>query len=71
MSSKEVYSYHQESGIYTGKVLAYESPLEPGIYHIPALATEKNPPLLKDDELAYFINGKWQIKKFEIQSEDK
>lgn len=65
MSSKHVFGYHPESGIYTGKVVAFESPLEPGVWHIPACATELEPPEAADDELVFFEAGEWVKKKFE------
>lgn len=41
--TKTVYQY-DESGYYTGPETAFESPLEPGIYLIPASCTETEPP---------------------------
>jgi hypothetical protein len=40
MNYKEVYSYHPETFEFLGFESANESPLEPGVYLIPAHATE-------------------------------
>jgi hypothetical protein len=43
MSSKTVYQY-DVAGRYLGETLADESPLEAGVYHLPARTTEQGPP---------------------------
>lgn len=42
-NTKIVYRYDND-GYYIGPEVAFESPLEPGIYHIPASCTELKPP---------------------------
>lgn len=43
MSSKTVYQF-DVAGRYLGETSADESPLEPGVYHLPARTTEMAPP---------------------------
>lgn len=43
VKTKTVYQYDKD-GYYTGPEIAFESPLEPGVYHIPASCTEMEPP---------------------------
>lgn len=43
MSSKTVYQF-DVAGRYLGETEADESPLEPGVYHLPARTTETPPP---------------------------
>lgn len=44
MNSKSAYQY-DFAGLYTGETVADESPLEPGVYHIPASCTLTPPPV--------------------------
>lgn len=59
---KIVYKYHPVSGIYVGQDHADESPLEPGVFLIPASATTKVPLSPKDGKYVVFVNGDWQYK---------
>lgn len=43
MKTKTVYQY-DVAGRYLGEAEADESPLEPGVYHLPARTTEQAPP---------------------------
>jgi hypothetical protein len=43
MTTKTVYQYSR-SGLYVGETLADESPLEPGVWLLPAYTTEDPPP---------------------------
>ena len=51
--SKTVYQYDL-AGRYLGEVEADESPLEPGVYHLPARTTELAPPASET-----WPEGKW------------
>ena len=46
----EVYSYDQNTHEYIGKTIAFESPLEKGVYHYPAHTTIVAPPENDDIE---------------------
>lgn len=54
----KIYNY-DINGIYTNSSDADESPLEPGIYLIPANATTVEPPITTDNEVAIFDGQSW------------
>ncbi|MCE5274868.1 MAG: phage tail assembly chaperone [Deltaproteobacteria bacterium] len=56
-----IYHYHPTTGEYLGKELADESPLEPGIFLLPAHATAAPPPQPSADEVVVFLGGAWQV----------
>ena len=58
---KIIYHYNQY-GYYCGQDLADESPLEPGVFLIPAMATDKEPPITKENQLVRFVSGQWVIE---------
>lgn len=58
---KTIYHY-TESGLYCGQDIADESPLEPGVYLIPALATDIEPPTVTTGKQAVFKNGTWVLE---------
>ena len=57
--SKAIYSYEKETGVFTAESAADESPLEPGVYLIPAFATDATPPEVSEHEAAVFKDGAW------------
>ncbi len=57
----QVYDYNPSTGEYLGIGIAQKSPLEPGIYLIPANATSDAPPPTEINEVAVFRNKTWQI----------
>jgi hypothetical protein len=61
-----IYHYVPGSGVYCGQDIADESPLEPGVYLIPALATDIEPPTLASNQIAKFENGAWKIENVPI-----
>lgn len=55
--------YHfDENGAYCGASEAYRSPLEDGVYLIPAMATEVMPPVSGTNEWPVWESGKWTLK---------
>ena len=52
--SQTVYNYDHHTRIYTGASQADESPLEPGVYLIPAHATTIDPPAVADGKVARY-----------------
>ncbi len=61
----EVYSYNSETCEYIGITTAFESPMEPGVYHHPACTTTIKPPTNNDPEHKMITwdkeNKKWSI----------
>lgn len=59
---RTVYSYDPITKIFIGEDNAWESPLEPGVYLIPAHATEVAVPEIPNNKLAVWENDTWVIK---------
>ena len=57
-----VYKYDEKTGVYASNVQAQESPREPGVYLIPAMATDVMPPATGKNECPVWENGKWTVK---------
>ena len=57
----KIYNYDLQ-GKYTGESVADESPLEKGVYLIPAGATEIKPPSTNANEVAVFNGEIWNIE---------
>lgn len=58
----KIYHYIAETGIFYAEGLADESPLEPGVFLIPAHATTVAPPEVTEPEIAVFRDGEWSIE---------
>ena len=58
----KIYNYNPENGYFVGESLADESPLESGVYLIPANATEIAAPKTTKDKVAVFINDGWELQ---------
>ena len=58
--SKTIYHY-DEQGRLRGQSVADESPLEPGVYLIPAMATNTAPPDTKENQACIFTGGNWKV----------
>jgi hypothetical protein len=56
-----IYHYDNETGEYTGNSEAKESPLEPGVFLIPANATSVKVPTVPAGKVAVFDNGAWTL----------
>lgn len=59
---KTIFNYDSATGEFTGKSKADSSPLEPGIYLIPANATEIPVPETGEHEAAVFRDGAWSVQ---------
>jgi len=66
MSTKTVYQCDLD-GWFIGPTVAHESPLEPGVFHIPAGCVEDAPPEAEDGLTQRWIAGLWaqQVKPAE------
>ena len=60
MTTKTVYQY-DIAGMFTGETDADESPLEPGIYLIPARCAEVAPPVFSGDQWPRWNGAAWQL----------
>jgi hypothetical protein len=57
-----IYHYIADSGIFYAEGMADKSPLEPGVYLIPAYATTVAPPVVVEPEIAVFKDGAWSVE---------
>jgi hypothetical protein len=57
-----IYHYHPQTGVLLGEDVADESPLEPGVWLIPAHATTITPPNAANDQQVVFIGDGWQLQ---------
>lgn len=60
--SKTIYHYDPMTGDFTGSDMARESPMEPGVYLVPANATTEAPPACGDNQRPVFWNSGWIIE---------
>lgn len=56
----QIYHYHPESGEYMGTGMADPSPLQPGVWLIPAHATQVIPPVPVAGKVRRFVAGAWE-----------
>lgn len=61
MTVKTVYNYDPDTGEYLGPESAYESPMEPGVYLMPAHSTEAEPPEAGEHQAAVYSDGAWTL----------
>lgn len=57
----EIYTYSSVTGEFTGSAIANGSPLERGVYLLPANATKTAPPMAGTNEAAVYANGAWSL----------
>lgn len=60
MKELKVYGFNSESGEYTGEQVAFESPVEPGVYLLPANTTGFEPPKFKKNKVRVWDGQKWE-----------
>lgn len=58
-----VYNYHPISGALLSESTADESPLEPGVFLIPAYATMEVPPVCSETQQLIFSGGAWFVEE--------
>jgi len=51
-----------DKGVFVGTVECDESPLEPGVFLVPAGAVEVQPPTIAPDELAVWDGDEWRVE---------
>jgi len=59
----KIYNYHPITKEYISESIADESPLEVGIFLLPANATFQKPPEIDENEVAIFEDENWSIKQ--------
>jgi hypothetical protein len=64
-----IYNYHPETGEFMGATTADESPLEPGVFLVPASATIDAPPDCVATERPVFKEGAWVVEAAPQQEE--
>ena len=57
----EIYNYHPDYKYFSGVSIADESPLEPGIFLIPAYATDIKAPQYGEGFIPVFEDNEWSI----------
>ena len=57
-----IYHYIADTGIFYAKGVADKSPLEPGVFLVPAHATTIAPPEVTEPDVAVFKDGKWSVE---------
>lgn len=62
----KIYNYN-ESGEFIGASEADESPLELGVYLIPALATTAEPPVVNEGFVPVWNGAEWTIKDISLE----
>lgn len=60
--TKTIYNYHPQTGEFISATPADESPLERGVFLIPAYATDTAPPTTGTNQVAVYSGGKWAVK---------
>jgi len=58
----DIFHYHPDTGIYLGQGVADESPLEPGVWLIPAHATELEPPQPSKGKQIAWSGDSWDVQ---------
>jgi hypothetical protein len=59
---KNAYSFHPKTGVFIGIDFAQESPLEPGVFLLPAGATFVEPPQVSDGQQAIWNGNSWEVQ---------
>lgn len=67
MSTKIVYQY-DNAGMFSGITDADESPLEPGVWLIPAQCVEVSPPEHSENQWPRWNGAKWQLVTVQNQT---
>ncbi|WP_375591981.1 hypothetical protein [Chitiniphilus eburneus] len=60
--TKICHAYNPATGAYLGPTLAYLSPLEPGVYPLPAGATYTAPPAPKGGKWPHWLGDAWELR---------
>jgi hypothetical protein len=61
------YNYHPQTGVFLGQFEADESPLEPGIFILPANATFQAPPSAQERKQIVWVGQGWEVQDIPIE----
>jgi|LakMenEpi03Aug12_release.lakeMendotaPanAssembly.Ray.scaffolds.fasta_scaffold1960918_2 hypothetical protein len=62
----KIYNYNPENGYFVGESLADESPLESGVYLIPAHATEIAAPKATKGKVVVWNGSDWELQDLPV-----
>lgn len=66
---KNAYSFHPVTGVFIGVDFAQESPLEPGVFLLPAGATFIEPPQVPEGKQAIWAGSSWAVEDIPLPPE--
>ena len=61
-----IFHYDSETGVFGGEGVADESPLEPGVWLIPAHATTETPPVPGTGEQVVWKDTAWAVEPIPV-----
>ncbi|MFZ0615419.1 MAG: phage tail assembly chaperone [Chthoniobacterales bacterium] len=67
----KLYNFDAGTKIFTTEGIADESPLEPGVFLLPANATFIEPPNVKSNEVATWDGTQWSVQRLQDKDETK
>ena len=70
MNTKSVYQY-DVAGMYVGKTEADESPIEPGVFLIPARCVCVAPPEFSDGQWPRWNGAEWQLVTIHVNTDNE
>jgi len=59
---KDAFSFHPQTGVFLGVNFAQESPLEPGVFLLPAGSTFVEPPQVSENQQAVWLGDSWEVQ---------
>jgi len=63
---KNAYSFHPTTGVFIGVDFAQESPREPGVFLLPAMATFVEPPQVLAGKQAVWEGDAWEVQDIPV-----
>lgn len=68
---KNAYSFHPKTKVFIGVDFAQESPLQPGVFLLPAGATFVEPPKVAEGKQAVWVGESWSVRDIPLPPEPK
>lgn len=66
---KDAFSFHPNTGVFIGVDFAQESPLEPGVFLLPAGATFVEPPQVAEGKQSIWDGESWSVREIPLPPE--